>query len=736
MDMLTAATQPRSPLRLSGLVWLILGLGVGLVPILAQPTLQDRVAGYLENSREALQAKEWEKAESDAREALWISLDQLGAISSALKQFDLAERAYTEATHASASGAESLLGLAILHLRTGRYDEAIANVQGLLEINPLLPSAHHVLGKIYFMQGKYGEAASSLRDSYRAKHSDPSVAYTLALTYLKLGDAKSAADVFADMLEQLGDSAGLRVLFGRAYREAGKLDQAEREFRAAIDLDPKAPRAHYYLALTLLRSKGRAGFEEARRELEAELDVDPNSHFASFFLGVVFNQESNYEKSLPYLRKAVQTVPDSPDGWLYLGTSLAQLGLEEEAVPALRKAVELTVDPTRNNYQISNGYFVLGRILQGRGAREEAAGLLKRAAKLKAEASRNEPSILDNVLPDPHAPAAASLAANSEPSAILDDAEPDPEAREILRNTAVYYRESAAHACQQLARLAIERQQFGRAEKYLERSIFWDSSLPGNRFNLAVARIKNADPAGAVEPLIEELGVRADQKDVQQLLANLALSLTEGGDEEAAGKAVDTLLRLNPAVPDLHLLKGDLAARKSQYEEALIEYEIALQKNPSIPEAHYRSGLSLIRLGKFEEAAQQFEAELRLNPRHAKAMYHKAFVLLSQGENEEALPLLEKVVRLEPDYGEAYYELGKAQLEKKQLLVGLANLETAAHLTPGAPHVFYQLYRGYQASGRTTEAESAFNRYRELKKAQEEANLAHRREGAARPPDD
>jgi tetratricopeptide (TPR) repeat protein len=100
--------------------------------------------------------------------------------------------------------------------------------------------------------------------------------------------------------------------------------------------------------------------------------------------------------------------------------------------------------------------------------------------------------------------------------------------------------------------------------------------------------------------------------------------------------------------------------------------------------------------------------------------------LITQRKAEEAIPILDEVIRLQPDYADAYYQLGKAQLQMdsdSSRLLALANLETAAHLNPSAPYIFFQLAQAYRGFDRMEESQQALQRYRSLKKAEEEARL-------------
>ncbi len=694
---------------------------------------QELVNRLFQTSFQALREDELEKAESDTREILGIALDQLGVIYGTLREFERAERAFQEATRASVRGAStSLLGLAILYMRTGDYDKSIESIQKILALNPLHPEARHALGKVYFLQGRFSDAASALQDSYRTRPDDVSVAYTLALAYLKQKRLEPAVQVFQELEETLGDAPQLHVLIGRAYRETGYHAKAVEELQTAIRMQPDVPRAHHYLGLTYLLQRQSAAFPEAEAAFQKELEIEPEAYFPNFFLGVIYTQTRRNQEAITHLRRAAQSSSRSPDPYLHLGQALFQDGKFEQAAESLTRCLELTTDPSRNNYQIAKAHYILGRSLLKLGQRDAAAVHLRQSEELKLVRSAQEkremqahikglpPELtdLDSTLSD--------TVSEGQSAVILDTPRPDAEASAVLTGTASFYLAASGNGYQQMARIMTELQRLQRAAQYLERAVYWQPDTQGAFLNLAVARVKTGDTAGAVEPLIEAVRRGQSQDEARNLLANLALQLVEQRQPGPAQQAVDFLLESNPEIPELHLLRGHVKAQRGHFAEAADAYGQALALSPRLPEAHFHTGTVLIRLGRLEEALAEFEQELARDPRHPKALYHKAFVLASRQEFDAAELLLRQVIELDPQYADAYYQLGKIQLDSGKLLLATANLETAAYYAPRASHIQYQLSRAYSKGGRQADAQRALERYRQIKREEEEAQLSLR----------
>jgi len=697
----------------------------------AQESPKELIQRLSENARTALEKQQFETAESDLRRMGAVGLDQLGVIYNRLNDSKQAEAAYQGAARLSpATSLRALLGLGIVYLKTGRYDLGIETVQKILAIQMLDPEARQVLGKLYFIKGQFDLAAQELQRAYQAQPENPRVAYTLALAHLMQKRLPEAQALFRELSAKLGDTPQLHMLIGRALRESLYSEEAIAEFRRALELDPRCPRAHYYIGMTYLARDDLSLFPQAMREFEAEVSVHPETAPAHLMLGIMrIYRDRDLEAAAVHLRRAVVLEPGNPTSHFFLGQVLFQSGKTLEAIPILEKAVDLTTDPSRNSYY-ANAHFLLGQALRKAGRQDQAMVHLKRAQQLKApntNAGRTEPASGESAQAGMGTDVITRMAKTEESGILLDIEPPDPETRKVLESAIPLYRSAAASAYYTLARIETLRSNLPKAVEYLEATVQWDDSLPDLYFNLGVTQAKLEQHAKAAAALLEALKRDPKKPQTQQLLANLALTLVDLRLADDALPVIDALLALNPQVSDLYLLRGRVFAQTGKWDDGLRELQRALAINPKLGDAHYYSGTLLIRQGELDKARQEFEKELALNPRHARALYHKAFVLVSERKLEEAVPLLEDVIKMEPGYAEPYYQLGRAQTEGKDLLLGLANLETAAHLNPRAPYVFYQLARAYTKAKRPDDAAKALERYRELKKAEKEP-------GAAPPP--
>ena len=128
------------------------------------------------------------------------------------------------------------------------------------------------------------------------------------------------------------------MVIGRAYRQSGLLPEAAEEFKKAIALDPRFPRAHYYLGLTYLLDEGQSKLSEALEEFKIEVAANPDEFFANYYLGVVYIFQRQWDLAITSLQKASTIQPNNPDPYFQLGQAYQELNKHEQAIEVLKES--------------------------------------------------------------------------------------------------------------------------------------------------------------------------------------------------------------------------------------------------------------------------------------------------------------------------------------------------------------------------------------------------------------
>ncbi|MDP8234743.1 MAG: tetratricopeptide repeat protein [Candidatus Erginobacter occultus] len=133
-------------------------------------------------------------------------------------------------------------------------------------------------------------------------------------------------------------SARIRNNLAIQYYRAGRIDEAEEQFRKAIEIDPLYPEASNNLG-HLYYARGRN--EDARALYLRAIGINPRYAEAYCNLGVLCVTTGNPDEGLAHFQKAVELNPLDADAFFNLGLALRMKGREGEALSAFSRALRL-----------------------------------------------------------------------------------------------------------------------------------------------------------------------------------------------------------------------------------------------------------------------------------------------------------------------------------------------------------------------------------------------------------
>jgi tetratricopeptide (TPR) repeat protein len=384
---------------------------------------------------------------------------------------------------------------------------------------------------------------------------------------------------------------------GSGYMDlkSDRYDDAVREFRAALELDPSlGERARFPLAVALFELQKTA---EARKEFDTVRARTGDRPDVMYYLGRLDLMEGNPDAAIKDLTLAAAR-PPFPDTAYYLGSAYLKKGRLPEAEKWLRAAAG--ADPQDAHVQERLGVLYLHE-----GRKQDAEKAAARAAELRereAEVSRER---ID----------CAQALGSSEPAQKpIGD-----QAREVCER--LYDPDDAAKLTI-LGTLYGQHADYAAALKPLRRAAELDPRSPQMQYNLALDYFQLGRYPEARDALLKVIALWPD---LYPLHALLGATLYKLGDEAPAYQALHHAHDLNPADSETAemlfqncLALAETNLQSKHYQDSVRYLAEAASLAPEEPEPHRLLAEIYRATGRQSQAAEeqrQFEILLAKAPK-------------------------------------------------------------------------------------------------------------------------
>jgi tetratricopeptide (TPR) repeat protein len=242
-----------------------------------------------------------------------MNLMNQGVIAAQQKQYIEAVAKLEQASAVDPTNHEALWNLAIVHMEMQKFEAARDDLQKAIAASPETAGYHYKLGEVLIELRDWNGAKVALE---KAIERDPQ----LFKAYYKLGRVHEQLALGDDGVGHLQEALkryteavqkGPRFLeaynaLGRLYADLGYLDQAVQVLKAAQQValagTEEAASAHALLA-SVYQQQNK--IDDAIREYRAALDIVPGMPDALFSLGWTYAQQGNREEARRFLKKYV-----------------------------------------------------------------------------------------------------------------------------------------------------------------------------------------------------------------------------------------------------------------------------------------------------------------------------------------------------------------------------------------------------------------------------------------------
>ncbi|CAA0095597.1 Beta-barrel assembly-enhancing protease [Halioglobus japonicus] len=504
---------------------------------------------------------------------------------------------------------------------------------------------------LFYLAGAYlaeGYEEEALRQAERQVSLNPDFApgrILLASLYIKNSQAADAQHILRPVLyADPTDTLSLNLM-AKALLLDDKQEQALKILETVQEIEPDSANAHFELGAGLL-SAGQG--EAANRQFEAALTLDPTLEQAALLRIQYLHQIEDFSNAIVAAQNNAHHHPESVLAHNLLGQNYLANEQVEEAAAAFEKALSLAPgDPAANH--------ALALIEQGQG---NTAASRARYQTVLAEKPDHLPTLLHQAV------LAAEPGNESEMAAQLQYAiEVHPGALEPRLMLARYYlwenkpgkipallamlpeaKRQSPEALHLTAVSQISQQLYSKAMYNLEKLV---KSRPGSAL---VHHLLGTAAAGTgdMELAKAELQHAAElDENFAPTIVSLARLAWFEGDTDRFNRYLKRLSRLAPDAPDVLRLQAIAAQRDGNPEQAIALSRQALQRSPGtkvmleLAGYHHASGNS-------EGAQQVVQDWISNHPTDAEARLVLATQLADAGQIKDATLHFQEVVKQQP----------------------------------------------------------------------------------------
>jgi tetratricopeptide (TPR) repeat protein len=167
------------------------------------------------------------------------------------------------------------------------------------------------------------------------------------------------------------------------------------------------------------------------------------------------------------------------------------------------------------------------------------------------------------------------------------------------------------------------------------------------------------------------------------------------------------LIANHPDSYRVHQLAGEVYEAKSNYDQAIREYNLALERNPKLPQMHFRIGQIYLHQGNEEvdeKAMNEFRLEKEIDPDSAVTDLAMADIEMHRHNLDQAKPLYEEAARLDPSLVDASVGLARILLEQHDTDAAVQRLQSVVAQHPDDAQAHYVLMLAYRGQKKMPEA--------------------------------
>src|SRR5579863_2217073 len=262
-----------------------------------------------------------------------------------------------------------------------------------------------------------------------------------------------------------------------------------------------------------------------------------------------------------------------------------------------------------------------------------------------------------------------------------------------------------------------KKSDFPKAIEYLTRASAADPANPEAKQLLGLSDYLGGHPADAI-PLLEKVQGWYPRTNVDATYI-LGICYIQTKDYPQARKAFARMFDVPPDSAASYMFTARMLLRQ-EFDPIAEEYaQKAAALDPKLPLVHFLLGELYLYKSRVPEAISEFQKELAINPGHAATYYKLADAYSRVQKFEDAERVLQRSIWLDATSTGPYILMGKVLEKKGEFDLAVRALQRATAMDPNNSITHHLLGQAYRDMGRKEEAESELKLAEQLQTRQD-----------------
>jgi len=236
------------------------------------------------------------------------ALYRLGVLYESQQEYPQARETLEKVSEQQPDAVPPLIELARVASNQGDNQSALGYLAHARDLQPANAAIHYSFGLICYKEGLPAEAYRSLKKAVTLEPNNPSYNYAFASVAYERLDPRECIPYFKKYVELEPGDPGGRLALGAAYVHNHDDEQARRILEGVVNTPQIASGAHYFLGL-VAHNQGRP--DDAVKELRQALALQPGFTDGWVEIGLVYLKQKRYPEAEKSLRRAIDLDPES-----------------------------------------------------------------------------------------------------------------------------------------------------------------------------------------------------------------------------------------------------------------------------------------------------------------------------------------------------------------------------------------------------------------------------------------